>query len=72
VGSSTSDIVKWEQLKQGMAVYYKPHGEQVNARDRFKKFRQIRSVRSTQMTSTSLFLLAPVLLKLLHRTCEDK
>jgi Retrotransposon gag protein len=41
---STSDIVNWEQLKQAMTVYYKPHNEQVNARDGLKKLRQKRSV----------------------------
>jgi Retrotransposon gag protein len=41
---SISDIVNWEQRKQAMTVYYKPHNEQVNARDRLKKLRQKRSV----------------------------
>jgi hypothetical protein len=36
----TSDIVNWEQLKQAMMIYYKPHNEQVNARDGLKKLRQ--------------------------------
>jgi hypothetical protein len=40
----TSDIVNWEQLKQAMTVYYKPHNEQVNARDGLKNLRQKRSV----------------------------
>jgi hypothetical protein len=41
---STSDIVNWEPLKQAMTVYYKPHNEQVNARDGRKKLQQNRSV----------------------------
>jgi Retrotransposon gag protein len=41
---STSNIMNWEQLKQAMTVYSKPHNERVNARDGLKKLRQKRSV----------------------------
>jgi Retrotransposon gag protein len=41
---STSEIVNWEQRKQAMTVYYKPHNEQVTSRDGLKKLRQKRSV----------------------------
>jgi hypothetical protein len=44
---STSDIVNWEQLKQTMTVYYKPHNEQVNARDGLKSFDRNVQWRST-------------------------
>jgi hypothetical protein len=36
---STSNITNWEQLKQAMTAYYKPHNEQVNARDVLQKLR---------------------------------
>jgi Retrotransposon gag protein len=41
---STSNIANWEQLKEAISVYYKPHNEQANARDGLKKLREKRSV----------------------------
>jgi hypothetical protein len=56
---STSNIMNWEQLKQAMTVYYKPHNEQVNARDGLKKLRQKRSVAEYANDFNKLILKLP-------------